>query len=239
MSRRSASKGATTREQIVDTALRMAGDVGLEGVTLGTLAEKLGLSKSGLFAHFRSKEALQLTVVSEAVQRFIASVARPAVDAERGAPRVEALAELWLAWSREQNRESAREAAQRRGCVFLALASEYDDRPGPVRDAVVTSQRDWIEFVAGAAQRAIDEGHFRADLDPRQFAFEFVGVGMSLQYFSKLVGDRFAERRARQAFAGLVARSRVDATAAARGPRRRTADTPAVVRTPRRRAASR
>jgi AcrR family transcriptional regulator len=238
MSSRPASKGATTREQIVDAALRMAGDVGLEGVTLGNLAEKLGLSKSGLFAHFRSKEALQLTVVGEAVERFIASVARPAIQAAAGAPRVEALADLWLAWSREQNSERAREAAQRRGCVFLALASEYDDRPGPVRDAVVTSQRDWIEFVAGAAQRAMDAGHFRADLDPRQFAFEFVGIGMSLQYFSKLVGDRFAERRARQAFADLVGRSRATATAAREG-RRRDAATTAVRRTPRRRAASR
>lgn len=230
-----AGKGATTREQIIDAALLMAAHVGLEGVTLGNLAERLGLSKSGLFAHFRSKETLQLSVVEEAVERFIEQVARPSVTAERGAPRVTALFENWLAWFRADAQSAS---GSGRGCVFLALASEYDDRPGLVREAVAISQRSWLDFVAGAAQRAIDAGHFHPDLDTRQFAFEFVGIGMSLQFSSKLVGDRFAERRARRAFEELVERSR-----RARGSARvadRTGDKPLRSRTTaRRRAVSR
>ena len=231
-----AGKGATTREQIIDAALRMAAHVGLEGVTLGNLADRLGLSKSGLFAHFRSKEALQLSVVEEAVERFIDQVARPSIFAERGAPRVTALFENWLAWFRADTRSAS---GSGRGCVFLALASEYDDRPGPVREAVAASQRTWLDFVAGASQRAVDAGHFRADLDTRQFAFEFVGIGMSLQFSSKLVGDRFAERRARNAFEELVERSRRPPIATRAVARRATPRTRPTARPAGRRSATR
>lgn len=194
------SKGAATRQQIVETALGHAAEIGLEGMTLGVLADQLGLSKSGLFAHFRSKEALQLSVLEEATRRFEQGVIRPALAAPRGEPRVVELIERWLAWFEG--------GSGRSGCVFISFASEFDDRPGPVREALVASQRKWREFIVGAVRRAIDEGHFRADLDPRQFAFEFLAIGMSLQHSSKLFADRDAGRRARQAIRGLIERSR-------------------------------
>ncbi len=194
------SKGEETRRQIVDTALARAGEVGLEGVTLGSLAEDLHLSKSGLFAHFRSKEDLQLTVLREAIERFTAQVVRAALEAPRGEPRVTALFDRWLEWFRLGN--------DPHGCIFLSLSAEYDDRPGPVRDALVASQKRWLEWIEGSAARAVAVGHFRADLDPRQFAFEFTAIAMSLQYQAKLVEDPDAARRARQAFASLLDRSR-------------------------------
>jgi AcrR family transcriptional regulator len=189
-------KGEITRLQIVDTALRQAGAVGLEGITLGVLADELELSKSGLFAHFRSKEALQLAVLGEAMRRFIFVVVQPALKKPRGEPRVAALFEGWQGWILGE-----------RGCFFMSLASEYDDRPGPVREVLVRSQQDWLATVARAADLAIGEGHFRSDLDTSQFAYEFTGIGMALQYALKLVGDPKAKHRARVAFQGLLDRS--------------------------------
>jgi AcrR family transcriptional regulator len=194
------AKGAETRQQIVTTALDRAGVVGLEALTLGELAGEMGLSKSGLYAHFRSKQALQLAVLGEAIRRFSEVVLQPALAAPRGEPRVLVLIERWLEWFRSD--------VGGRGCIFLSLSAEFDDRPGAVRDAIVASQKAWVDFLVGAAERAVAEGHFRPDLDPRQFAFEFSAIGMSLQFASKLVGDPAAPRRARSAFEALVERSR-------------------------------
>jgi AcrR family transcriptional regulator len=194
------SKGAETRQQIVSTALDRAAVVGLEGLTLGALAGELRLSKSGLYAHFRSKEALQLAVLGEAIRRFSELVLQPALEAPRGEPRVLVLIERWLEWFRSEIGGV--------GCVFLSLAAEFDDRPGAVRDAVVASQKAWVDFLAGAAERAVAEGHFRPDLDPRQFAFEFSAISMSLQFASKLFRDPAALERARSAFDALIERSR-------------------------------
>ncbi len=207
------SKGDLRRQQIVETALREASTLGLEGITLGVLAAKLELSKSGLFAHFRSKEELQCAVVEEARQRFIATVVRPALAAPRGEPRVTALWDGWQRWFLNGGRGERlplrrRAGNDERGCLFMSLASEYDDRPGPVRDALVRTQRDWLAALGRAATIAVEEGHFREDLDVEQFAYEFIGIGMALQYAQKLVGDPRAAARAAQAYAGLLERSR-------------------------------
>jgi AcrR family transcriptional regulator len=201
-----------TRRDIVDRALALAADVGLENVTLGVLATDLDLSKSGLFAHFKSKEALQLSVLAEAIERFTAVIVRPALAAPRGEPRVVALFENKLAWITAGGGVSlpvAPDGELPRGrCIFMALSQEYDDRPGPVRDAVVQSQRDWRATLAHAARIAVDEGHFRADLDVEQFAFEFLGICMTYQQTHKLLADDRAEGFARAAFDALLARSR-------------------------------
>jgi AcrR family transcriptional regulator len=194
------SKGERTREQIIDRALAIAAEVGLEGVTLGTLASELQLSKSGLFAHFRSKEALQLQVLQAATERFVASVMKPAFERPRGEPRVRALFDTYIAWIRG--------SASRGGCFFIALGHEYDDRPGPVRDAVVRTQREWVGVLAKAARLAVEEGHFRADLDADVFAQEMLGVAMAFQHAFKLLEDPKAEKKARLVFEGLIERSR-------------------------------
>jgi AcrR family transcriptional regulator len=193
-------KGEHTRREIVERAFALAGDLGLESVTLGTLAESLGLSKSGLFAHFKSKEALQLAVFEYAVDLFTRTVVAPTLQSERGEARLNALFELYLAWIYGPDRRGR--------CFFIALAQEYDDRPGVIRDRLLTSQRDWFTTIARVTQGAITAGHFRADIDSAQFAHEFMGIALAFQHSYKILGDPKAEERARIGFAELIARSR-------------------------------
>lgn len=193
-------KGADTRREIVREALSQAGMVGLEAVSLGVLADRLKLSKSGLFAHFRSKEALQLEVVQAAIEAFVAQVVRPALVKPRGEPRIRALFECYLEWIRGSRRAG--------GCFFMALTHEYDDRPGAVRDLLVKSQRDWHATVERAAQIAIDEGQFAIGADAAQFAYEAIGIGMVFQQAHRLLRDPKAEGHAARAFEDLLRRFR-------------------------------
>ncbi len=189
-------KGEATRHAILDHATTLATTIGLEGLSIGQLASDLKLSKSGLFAHFQSKEALQLAVVETAAGRFTENVVRPGLKAPRGEPRVRALMERWVAWVVANSCTG--------GCFFVAAASELDDRPGPVRDLLVQSQRDWVELLAGAVRAAVTEGHFRADTDPEQLAFELYGVMLSYHHRARLLGEADAERRARVAVDRLL-----------------------------------
>jgi AcrR family transcriptional regulator len=191
-------KGAQTKAEILDRAMALAGEVGLEGLSLGVLAASVELSKSGLFAHFKSKEALQLEVLRRAIGLFVRQVVLPALPVPRGEPRVRALFSQYLSWI----------SGRQGGCLFMALSHEYDDRPGPVRDLLVQSQRDWVGTVAKAARIAVQEKHFRADLDAEQFAFEWMGIGMSFQEASRLFEDPKAHKRAQVAFESLLARAR-------------------------------
>ena len=194
------AKGVETKERILQHALAIASAVGFEGLSIGELAKAADMSKSGLFAHFESKEDLQLQVLASARRSFLDTVISPAFREPRGEPRVRALFELWLSW--EEGRVTPG------GCPFIVASYEYDDRPGPVRDAVVAAQRDWVDTVATAAQIAIDEGHFRPDLDTSTFAFEMYGIFLAFHLFHRLLGDPDAERRARSAFARLIEASR-------------------------------
>jgi AcrR family transcriptional regulator len=192
------AKGEDTRGVILDAALNVASTVGLEALTIGSLAGQVGLSKSGLFAHFKSKESLQIHVLEHARADFVENVLAKALAQPRGVPRVRALFERWLAWGQGgPGREG--------GCVFLQAAAEYDDRPGEVRDCLVASQRDWTGALCRAAQIAIDEGHFAADSDPAQFAFELYGLMMSCHFHARLLSDRDAQKRANNGFERLLA----------------------------------
>lgn len=191
------SKGAATRETILDAASRLAGTVGLGGMTIGTLAASTRLSKSGLYAHFRSKESLQVQVLEHTRARFVAKVVAPALTASRGEPRVRAMFENWLDWD-----------AQPGGCLFVAASSELDDQPGPVRDRLVRDQRDWLDTLAEVFRTGLAEGHFRAGADPEQFAFDLDGVMLSCHLSNRLLGDHTAEVRARRAFEALLAAAR-------------------------------
>lgn len=194
------SKGEQTRQQIISRALTLSSAVGLEGLSLGNLAAELKLSKSGLFAHFKSKEVLQLQVLQAAIELFVRDVVRPAILKPRGIRRVEALFKNYLAWVHGNGKTGT--------CIFMGLSQEYDDRPGPVRDALAKSQQDWRDTVAQVAMTGVSEKEFRKDLDAEQFAFEFVGIGMIFQQSCKLLEDRKAERRAYTAFEALLDRSR-------------------------------
>jgi len=191
------SKGADTRERIVSTALRVASIEGLDGITIGRLADEVGLSKSGLFAHFRSKEELQLAVISAASDAFTAVVVRPALSAPRGEPRVRALFERWLEWERHVSVPG--------GCVFMQLSVELDDKEGPARDALVMAQRWWLEAIARAASLATTVGDFRPGTDTELFAFQLHGILNAYYHAKRLMRDDRAEVRARQAFEALIA----------------------------------
>lgn len=190
------SKGARTKTAILEHATSLASQVGLSGLTIGVLADDLELSKSGLFAHFQSKEALQIDVLNHAAQRFSDIVVSPALQEPRGAPRMRALFEGWLQWESD--------IALPGGCIFVAATTELDDRPGPVRDRLVELQRDWINVLRISVRKGIEAGLFRADLDAEQFAQDMYGIMLGLHFHRRLMRDRGAEARARRAFDTLL-----------------------------------
>jgi AcrR family transcriptional regulator len=190
------TKGSDTRARILDTGFRLAARDGLAGVSLGDLAGTLGLSKSGLFAHFASKEELQLELLRTASDRFIAAVMLPAFQKPRGVPRIRSLFENWLRWATDPSLPG--------GCIFVAASAELDDREGPVRDYVAGQQRLLIGSLARAARIAVEEGHFRRDLDAEQFAFETLGIYLAFHHAVRLLRDPKALRRARASLARLL-----------------------------------
>jgi len=191
-------KGEETRQAIVDQALELVSTVGLDKLTIGALAGATGMSKSGLFAHFNSKEQLQLQVLAEARQRFVEIVIAPALQKPRGEARLRAIFESTMKqWENELPG----------GCIFHAVSAELDDQPGPARDYLVETQRDYADTLRRAAEIAIEEGQFRKDLDLDQFVFELGSITAAYHHFGRLLGDLEADQRARNMFEGLLARS--------------------------------
>ena len=193
------TKGEATRLAVLDEALQMTSRTGVNALSIGLLAAETGMSKSGLFAHFRSKEELQLQVISRARERFVDSVVRPALAALRGEQRVRALFDGWLHWERE---------AFDGGCIFVTLSAELDSHPGAVRDAVVDNERDWLELLGSTAATAVGEGDFHVDLDADQFAYEVHGVMLAHHHATRLLGDERSLARARTAYESLIASAR-------------------------------
>jgi AcrR family transcriptional regulator len=191
-------KGQRTRQDILGQAVALASEYGLEGLTIGSLADRLGMSKSGLFAHFGSKEDLQLATLRNARERFQQTVFSPALEAPRGLPRLRELFTRWLAWADDPELPG--------GCVIIGATAEYDDRPGPVRDELVRSQRDLRRALVRGVELAIAEGHFRADTDPAQFAFELFAIVFAAHHDRRLLRDPSVTQRAAAAFDALVAR---------------------------------
>lgn len=194
------SKGEETQERIVERALRLATRDGLAGLTFSRLATELGLSKSGLFAHFGSKEELQLQVLKAAAQHFSETVVIPALGAPRGEARLRALFDRWLAWSGDPEWPG--------GCIFVASAIELDDQPGPQRDYLVASQDAFLGALAKAARLAVEVGEFRTDLDPDQFAFDLYAIILGFHHAKRLMQNPRAEERTRTAFERLIQASR-------------------------------
>jgi AcrR family transcriptional regulator len=191
-------KGQETKTAILDEAVGIASEVGFTGLTIGHLAERTGMSKSGLFAHFKSKEALQLETLARALERFTDLVVRPTLAAPRGVARVRALFDLWLLWGTE---------VLEGGCIFITGSIEYDDRPGAMRDALVQGERDWTDFIVAVTGTAVSEGDFRADLDTEQFAFTVQALMYGYHHACRLMKDPKALDRTRIAFDQLLAAS--------------------------------
>lgn len=188
-------KGATTREAIVSQALDRAVQVGLSGLSLGPLAEDLNLSKSGLFAHFKSKETLQLAVLQEAIDRFTDRVVEPGLKTPGGRARMEVLMHRWFDWVEGE--------PGMRGCLFAVAAQEYDDRPGAIRDLLVGSQLRWQETLARVATDLPRGGPMPADMC-QQVAFEVTGSVLSFQQQTKLFKAPNARARAEEALARIL-----------------------------------
>ncbi len=184
-------KGERTRRSILERAVDIASLEGLEGLTIGRLADDLEMSKSGLFAHFGSKEDLQLAAIEVARQRYVDEVLRPALKAERGYPRLLAICRSWLNY------------VERRvfpgGCFFAAASFEFDGRPGPVRDAIAAAMNDWVGALEKAIRLAKEEGHFDPHVDAVQLAFELNALFFGANFASNLRNDALALRRAEKA----------------------------------------
>ena len=191
-------KGQQTKVAIVDAALRMAAQVGLEGLSIGSLAETMGMSKSGVFAHFGSRDELQISVIREYYARFEAQVFQPAMAQPRGLPRVRALFENWMRFT---------SAELDSGCIFISGAVEFDDRPGPVRDALAEAVDAWIEAMTRAVAHACEQGHLAADADPRQISFEIHALILALHYEARFMRRPGSMERAEQGFRNILARA--------------------------------
>ena len=193
------AKGAATRDAVLDAAVRIAGRIGLSGLTIGMLATATGMSKSGLFAHFGSKESLQLQVLARARDEWIDRVVRPSLRTPRGEKRVRALFEHWL--------EVGREAGA--PCLFASASMEYDDQPGVVRDQVVRDHTDFAEAVRMIFRTGISEGEFLSDADDAQFQHDLLGIMLGLFHSCRLLGEERSEDFARAAFERLLDAARI------------------------------
>jgi AcrR family transcriptional regulator len=191
-----ATKGDLTRDRLLDTAVREASTIGLEGLSIGVLARDADMSKSGVFAHFGSKEELQIAVLGAARARFVEEVFEPALGHARGVPRLAALFEGWLAWQEGKVTPG--------GCPILVASYEFDDRPGPVRDEIVRLQTELLDMLVRAVRIAIEAGDFRADVDPRQVAFELHGILLAYHLHHRLLRSADSRARAYAAFESLL-----------------------------------
>lgn len=189
-------KGAATREAIVDQALRQATLQGFRGTSLGPLATELGLSKSGLFAHFHSKEALQLAVIEEALQRFRDGVVVPAGRQSSPRARLIELMNRYLDWIDGEPDGG--------GCLFMTLAQEFDDEPGAVRDRLVEGQLQWRKHLIETIEEAVARGELRSDTDSSQLVFELLGTAMAYQHARRLLRRKDARANAAAAIARIL-----------------------------------
>ena len=192
---RALHKGQQTKAAIVDAALGLASHIGLEGLSIGALAEVAQMSKSGVFAHFGSREELQISVVREYHDRFEAEVFYPALREPRGLPRLRALFGNWM-------KRTAVELEY--GCIYISGAVEFDDRPGPVRDALAASVRTWLAAMRRAVVQARDEGHLQAAVDADQLLFEIHGLILALHYEARFLRTPGSIGRGEQGFENLV-----------------------------------
>lgn len=190
-------KGQQTKAAIIDAALGMATQIGLEGLSIGAVADAMHMSKSGVFAHFGSREELQISVIREYHQRFEQEIFYPAMDMPRGLPRVRALFHNWLL------RTSAEIDS---GCLYISGAVEFDDRPGPVRDVLVSSVKTWLSALHRAVTQARDEQDLLKDIDATQMSFEIHGLILALHYEVRFLKNAKSLSRAKQGFEHILER---------------------------------
>ena len=188
-------KGASTREAILARSYALACVHGLEGLTIGSVADQVGMSKSGVFAHFGSREELQLATLDLGGQLFLQSVLLPSLKEPRGLPRLHAIFSHWAQWVRHEHDG---------GCLFLAAATEYDDRPGAVRDRLLQLESAWRDQLGQAVRLAVETGELAPDTEPAQFAFEMYALALAIHHDAGLTGYADAAARGMRAFERLI-----------------------------------
>lgn len=189
-------KGEQTKQTILGHAVDLARSLGLEGLSIGRLAEDLKLSKSGLFAHFQSKERLQMQVLEAAGEKFSRQVVRAAVSAPRGPERMWAIFENWMKWGVT--------SSERGGCIFVAASVELDDQPGPVRDTLVALLKTWVDVMETTIILGQKDGHFRNDIDVHEVVQRFYGIMLSAHLYHRLFRDETTLTNARAAVKKLI-----------------------------------
>ena len=194
--RRSAAEAAGTRTLIVERALTLGSVDGLEGLTIGRLADEIGMSKSGLIRHFGSKEGLQLAALDAAVDLFRREIWDRAAAEQAGLARLHALCQAWISYLERDLLPG--------GCFLTAAATEFDGRGGPVREATRKAWARWLRVLEGEARAAVEAGELPRDREPAQIAFELNGIGMALNNALQLHEDRAGVERARRAFARVL-----------------------------------
>lgn len=187
-------KGEETRIAILEVGLDMASRLGLEGVSIGSLAKAMNMSKSGLFAHFESKENLQVEIMNYAARLFAAKVVVPALKTEAGIPRIKALINNWINWT----------SGLTGGCIFVSASADYTDRPGKVRESLLHQQKNWLTCLRRIAQSAIKAGDFRKDIDCEQFAFDLYSLLLGFHLYDRLLDDSETRKRQETALEQLI-----------------------------------
>jgi AcrR family transcriptional regulator len=188
------TKGEDTKLIVLGAGLDMGSQLGLECVTIGNLAKTTNMSKSGLFAHFQSKENLQIEILNYAAQLFSESVILPALKIEAGIPRIRALVDNWIRWSSELTG----------GCIFVSASADFSDRPGKVREVLLHQQEEWIDCLRRIAQSAVQMGDFRQDIDDGQFAFDLYSLLLGFHLYYKLLDDAETRKHEEIAFVRLL-----------------------------------
>ncbi|MGD9368387.1 MAG: TetR/AcrR family transcriptional regulator [Desulfobacteraceae bacterium] len=192
------TKGEDTKLMILEVGLDMASQLGLESVSIGALAKATRMSKSGLFAHFQSKEKLQSDILKFAGELFSQGVVVPALKAQAGIPRIRALVDNWIRWTSKLTG----------GCIFVQASNDFKDRPGSVRDFLLMQQEAWIDCLRRISQSAIGAGDFREDMDCDQFAFELYSLLLGFHLYYKLLKNEDIQKRQHTALDALILRYR-------------------------------
>lgn len=188
------AKGVDTKRMILAAGLEMASRIGLEGVSIGELAKTIHMSKSGLFAHFQSKENLQISILEYAGEQFAENVIVPALMTPAGISRIQALVQHWIEYS----------ARVTGGCIFVTASTEYSERPGRVRDYVLKQQKEWIDCLSRIGESALKVGDFKKGIDFQQFAFDLYSLLLGFHYYDRLLNDQKTEERQKNALDRLL-----------------------------------
>jgi AcrR family transcriptional regulator len=171
------SKGKDTKLEILEKGLDMASQVGLEAISIGSLAKAMKMSKSGLFAHFNAKENLQIEILGYAARLFADKVIRPSLQVKRGISRIRALVENWINWSSKLSG----------GCIFVSASIDFSERVGNVRNHLLLQQEQWIDTLRRIGQSAVKAGEFQTDSDCDQFAYDLYSLLLGFHYYDRLL----------------------------------------------------